>query len=318
MTDVAGHGWSALTDRVMRTAGWYPGRAVPTAHWENALCERGGFEIHEGARRFLTEFGGLKTDEWTPGPIMPQSPFRFDPRVAETDSETIARLSEEAGTHLYPIGRADSGNSYLAMAPDGSVHIGKDSVEPLADTAYEAIEKLVTQRRTEAPLPFVPAGDHLELPHTSDHELSAEMGTRWSAETDRVLRLAGWHPGRWVPTEEWERTLHESDEGFEMHEAARRFLSEFGGLEINQKGPGRTAARSPFRLDPIAAQWDYEIFEFLSDEAGAYLYPIGELDHRNQYLGMAPNGAVYVGMDSVELLACTPDEALDKLVLGIR
>jgi hypothetical protein len=126
----------------MRSAAWYPGRAVPVETWERSLREH-GFQIHEAARRFLTEFGGLATDEWTPGPIMPQSPFRFDPRTAETAIETFARLSEKAGTPLYPIGQADSGSSYLGMAPNGAVYIGMDSPTLLADTPDKALEKLI-------------------------------------------------------------------------------------------------------------------------------------------------------------------------------
>ncbi|MDJ0340360.1 SUKH-3 domain-containing protein [Streptomyces sp. H10-C2] len=311
-------GWSDLTFRVLRYAAWSKGRSVPVAKWEDLLRARGGFEMHEAARRFLAEFGGLRTDEWTPGPMMPQSPFRFDPSTAAGESETFARLSAEAGTYLYPIGQADSGDSYLGMAANGAVYIGKESVELLADTAYEAMEKLVMERRTDAPLPFVPAGDHLVLPHSPDHELSAEIGTRWSAETDRVLRMAGWRPGRSVSTEEWERVLHESDEDFTIHEAARRFLTEFGGLEINQKGPGRTMHRSPFRLDPLVAKWDFELIDLQSEEVGTYLYPLGDSSNGNFYLTMAANGAVYMGLDYVNLLADTADEALEKLIVGIR
>ncbi|MGV9453589.1 SUKH-3 domain-containing protein [Streptomyces sp. NPDC003635] len=140
---------------------------------------------------------------------------------------------------------------------------------------------------------------------------------RWSAETDRVLREAGWHPGRTVPTADWENTLQERG-GFEIHEAARCFLAEFGGLASAERGPGKTMARMGFTLDPTVAEWEDEIFDVLSEEAGTHLYPIGEADRRNLYLGMAPNGAVYVGMDSVTLLAEKADEALQKLVEGIR
>lgn len=77
-------------------------------------------------------------------------------------------------------------------------------------------------------------------------------------------------------------------------------------------------ARMGFRLDPTVAEWDDEVFDVLSEEAGADLYPIGESDRRNSYLGIAPNGAVYIGMDNVTLLAETADRALEKLVEGIR
>ncbi|WP_353962500.1 MULTISPECIES: SUKH-3 domain-containing protein [unclassified Streptomyces] len=104
--------------------------------------------------------------------------------------------------------------------------------------------------------------------------MSEENGPRWSPETDRVLRGAGWYPGRSVPTDDWESALHERG-GFEMHGSARRFLAEFGGLESNERGPGRTMARMGFRLDPTVAEWDDEVFDVLSEGAGVDLYPIG-------------------------------------------
>ncbi|MEV6794719.1 SUKH-3 domain-containing protein [Streptomyces sp. NPDC051320] len=113
----------------------------------------------------------------------------------------------------------------------------------------------------------------------------------WSGKTDRVLRLAGWYPGRSVSTKEWESVLREQGR-FEIHATARRFLTEFGGLSVPFGGPGRTMARMEFRLDPTLAAWDDEIYEVLSEEAGAYLYPIGAADRGNSYLGIAPNGAI--------------------------
>jgi len=317
--------WSTLTYRVLRSAGWYPGRSVPLDRYESPLKEFSGLEMHEAARRFLGEFAGLSTSTWTPGPLMPQSPFRFDPCDVDTGRElgaqvhqTLLRMSESAGTPLYPIGRVDEGASYLGMAADGSVYIGNAGAELLARSAHEALEVLAVERRTEAPLPFVLVGDHLELPP----EFGATHGPagvpRWSPETERVLRLAGWQPGRVVSTESWERMMREADEGYVMHEAARRFLSEFGGLEVHQRGPGVNAARSPFRLDPLLAKWDFEIIESFSEDAESQLYPVGDYSQGNFYLTVAEDGAVYVGMDEIELLADSADVALDKLVRGIR
>lgn len=130
-----------------------------------------------------------------------------------------------------------------------------------------------------------------------------------------MLRAAGWHPGREVPTAAWESLLRERG-GFEIHDAARRFLAEFGGLAVPARGPGVTSAKVAFTLDPSAAEWDDEIFDVLSEEAGAYLYPLGEADHRNAYLGMAPDGSVYIGMDTATPLSGSGDGALEKLVEG--
>ncbi|MGP3926320.1 SUKH-3 domain-containing protein [Streptomyces sp. 8N616] len=317
MSDELGQRWPTLTDRVLRKAGWYPGRSVPTATWESILRERGGFEFHEAARRFLSEFGGLVTHGWPPGPVTAQSPFRLDPLTAEWDNETFAGLSEAAGTYLCPVGQADSGGSYVGVAANGAVYIGKENVELLANTADKALEKLVESRRTTASVPCLPAGPQPVQSHGSPQEEVADTRQRWSEKTERVLRAHGWYPGRSVPTATWESILQEHD-GFEIHEAAQRFLSEFGGVGIPHPEPGKTRAWMVFHLDPLLARWDHEIFEDLGEQAGAYLYPVGMAAQGNQYLGMASNGAVYIGMDSVELLADTSDKALEKLIERIR
>ena len=316
--------WSELTDRVLRAAAWYPGRAVPLDRWEAAL-RASGFALHAAAARFLEEFGGLRTDTWTPGPLMPQSPFRFDAGAVDAgavdagavDGGRFSRVRAELGHGACPVGLADSGDSVLVMTADGAVHIGAEHTEPLAGDGYAAIEKLVVERRTDAPLPFVLDGDRLVFPHTPEQDGRAEIGTRWSAETDWLLRRSGWQPGRAVPTAGWDSRLHEDDESFVMHDAARRFLGEFGGLEIVQRGPGRTAARSPFRLDPLVALYESEIFDDLSEQAGEPLYPLGAVDGGVSYLCMAPSGAVFTGMDDAGLLAGSGDEALNKLIEGI-
>ncbi len=298
----------------MRKSGWYPGRSVPTVTWESILREHGGFEIHESGRQFLAEFGGLDNEGWPPGPITAQSPFRLDPLTAEWDEETFARLSEEAGADLYPVGQANRRTSYLGVAADGAVYIGKDRARLLARTPAEALEQLVETRCTDAPLPLVPVEPPPVRNLRGHQELSTDTGQRWSAETGQVLQAAGWYPGRSVPTATWESILREHD-GFEIHEAAQQFLAEFGALAV-ERGQNWPKAWREFRLDPLLAKWDHEIFEVLSEEVGADLYPLGMADRRNQYLGMAPHGKVYVGMDYVSLLADTGDKAIEKLIEG--
>lgn len=315
-------GWSELTSRVLRWAAWYPERAVPVDRWEAEL-HRHGLGLHEAARRFLGEFGGLGTDDWTPGPVVPRTPFRFDPAAAGADRERFARFRAAAGVELSPLGVADAGAALLGMAPDGTVYLGAEQAERFARTGHEAVEKLVAGPRTGAAqdpvrggsAPAAPAGS--AAPAAPDLAGLVPDGARWSAQTDRVLREAGWYPGREVATDDWERALHEADEGFVVHEAARRFLGEFGGLDVQVDGPGRTMSRSPFRLDPLVARWDFEIIDVQSEEMGARLCPVGDTDRGNAYLTMAPDGAVYLGMDYPRKLAASGDQALTKLVEGI-
>ncbi|WP_164551801.1 SUKH-3 domain-containing protein [Streptomyces sp. WAC 01529] len=132
--------------------------------------------------------------------------------------------------------------------------------------------------------------------------------------TDRVLRRSGWSPGRSVPTAPWESALCDEG-GFVFHAAARDFLAEFGGLTV-VRGSDHGRGWREFQLDPLLAKDDREIFEALDEEAGTPLCPLGMADHRNFYLGMASSGAVYVGMDYIDLLAETADDALERLIRG--
>ncbi len=140
---------------------------------------------------------------------------------------------------------------------------------------------------------------------------------RWAPKTERVLREAGWTPERRVSTEEWEKTLRESD-AFEIHDAARDFLREFGGLSFDASGEGVTMAIAPFAIDPLEGQWEADIYESMSEETGTNLYPIGVMARRDLFLGMAEDGAVYCGRDSVGRFAESGDQALDKLIVGYR
>lgn len=133
---------------------------------------------------------------------------------------------------------------------------------------------------------------------------------RWSEYTERALREAGWHPDRAVSTAEWEKALSEH---VEISEAARKFLAEFGGLVIERREvEGRKL--SPIRLNPLAAKEDEEIFEELGELAGVELYPIGETNNMNMYLGMSADGSVYGGMDQVTCIADSGDAALEKMI----
>ncbi|MER6527716.1 SUKH-3 domain-containing protein [Streptomyces sp. NPDC001508] len=312
--------WSPQTDEVLRRAGWRPGRAVPTETWEAVLLERGGFVAHEAARRFLAEFGGLVTYGWPVDPVVTGSAVRFDPLPDAWEAEAFASMSREAGTALYPVGRADGGGSRLGIAEDGALHLATERVERLGGTADEALDRLIAAQgaRTAPRRPddtwaadrFRHRLDAADADETAKGDETA--GERWSARTDRVLRAGGWFPGRSIPTATWETVLLETGE-YEIHDAAQRFLAEFGYVGVPFPAPGETPPGPEFLLDPLAAMWDAEIIDDLAEQAGADLYPVGTMDRRNQYLAVAEDGSLYAGMDSVRLLGHTTEEALAKL-----
>ncbi|CAM5504860.1 SUKH-3 domain-containing protein [Streptomyces purpurascens] len=299
---------------VLRHAGWRPGRSVPTVTWEAILLERGSFVAHDAARRFLSEFGGLVTYGWPADSITTSSAIRFDPLRAQWQNELLTKASEEVGALLYPVGTADEGASFLGLAEDGALHLVRDCVRLLAPTTDQALARLVEEQGAQSALwvPGAPTPEHPFWSRLHTVETGQDAGARWSEETDRVLRAGGWCPGRSVPTDTWESILLQAGE-FEMHDAARRFLAEFGAVGVPYRAPWGSMPGMEFSLDPLLALWDAEIIDDLAEQAGVALYPIGMRDRGNQHVAMAEDGSVYAGMDSVWLLASTGDEALQRL-----
>jgi hypothetical protein len=138
--------------------------------------------------------------------------------------------------------------------------------------------------------------------------------TRFSLETERVLRAAGWYPGRRVDVSEWKRLLAAG--GVHMHAAAEEFLREFGGLYVSSEGPGVTSGREPFEIDPaLCADSEEDRFLAWGEEIGRPVFPLGELDDGRFCLGIDEYGEIYL----VETWLASfgrGDEAMEKLVLG--
>ncbi|MGK4582246.1 SUKH-3 domain-containing protein [Kitasatospora sp. HPMI-4] len=138
--------------------------------------------------------------------------------------------------------------------------------------------------------------------------------TRFSDEVERVLRAAGWEPGRNVSIEPWRRMFEGSN--LHMHEAAEHFLSEFGGLTVNPDGPGISRAPTQFELDPGLADGEEERFSEWSEEIGETIVPIGELDRGRYFLGIDTSARIYIVTDWVSSFGEMP-EAFEKLIIGI-
>lgn len=111
-----------------------------------------------------------------------------------------------------------------------------------------------------------------------------------------------------MPTETWESVLHERG-SFIAHEAARRFLSEFGGLVTYEWPADSVTTSSAIRFDPFVAE-----FARASREAGASLHPVGAVDEDASFRGISEDGALHLVRDRAELLSTTTDQALDRLV----
>jgi hypothetical protein len=140
--------------------------------------------------------------------------------------------------------------------------------------------------------------------------------SRFTAETERVLRAAGWSPGRQVPEEQVREWAQQLGDGFALSEPAATALREFGGLDVDQSGPGEAWARERFELDPALAVGEEDRFQLYTDEYGMALYPLGEAYGSYYFLAIDPAGRTYLVMDDIKLIADSFDEALESLVHG--
>ncbi|GLY03498.1 MULTISPECIES: SUKH-3 domain-containing protein [Actinoplanes] len=137
---------------------------------------------------------------------------------------------------------------------------------------------------------------------------------RFPAEVLEILSAAGWKPGRHVDVEPWRSGLADD---FSMHDAAARFLAEFGGLFVNIDGPGVQKAREAFELDPMRGVGDDRLGEW-SAELGRSLFPVGEFSYGYPFLlAVDETGELYHVLDSLATYGPLP-RALEKLILGYR
>ena len=82
---------------------------------------------------------------------------------------------------------------------------------------------------------------------------NAAWTTGEHAEVERLLRAAGWYPGRDERRQiaAWRATL-EADGRFRLHATAETVLAEFGGLHVGGNEPGVERARTDIRFDPTS------------------------------------------------------------------
>jgi hypothetical protein len=136
----------------------------------------------------------------------------------------------------------------------------------------------------------------------------------WSAEAERALRTAGWHPGRRVDTTLWRDCFEPV--GLPLHEAAQRFLAEFGGLTFEISGPGITRAKEPFELDPTLCDGEDDRFRGWGHRIDRSLFPVGVLDDGLFFLGIDEDGFLYVVVDFLMRFGAGV-RGMEDLLLGV-
>jgi hypothetical protein len=141
--------------------------------------------------------------------------------------------------------------------------------------------------------------------------------SRFSRETEHLLKLSGWFEGRAVLhlVELWQDEL-ETLGGFNLSPTARQVLNEFGGLHILSEGAGIACARSDLNLIPLLAKGEEDRFLSFSCLKGKQLFLLGEAILGHVFVAIDESGKVFLIMDAVHYVADSFDAALENLLLG--
>jgi hypothetical protein len=149
---------------------------------------------------------------------------------------------------------------------------------------------------------------------------------RFPPDVDRVLREAGWFPGRDVGADfaDWLATMEQElqDGGFpaQVFPALRSALAEFGGLRVEQDGPGVDIGRFSFAIGDIEPALEADDTREFIDLTGELTLGFGSTDDLRSELIMGETGTVYLFhiIGGLFHQADSMDEALVTLIRGIR
>ena len=141
--------------------------------------------------------------------------------------------------------------------------------------------------------------------------------SRFSKETEHLLKASGWFEGRSVPhlVEAWRAEL-ETPGGFTLSDVARRILNEFGGLHVLSEGAGFECARSDVDINPLLARSEEDRFFSFDCLKTRRIFPLGEAVSGHLFAAVDDSGHVYLVMDVVLHVADSFDAALENLLLG--
>jgi hypothetical protein len=142
---------------------------------------------------------------------------------------------------------------------------------------------------------------------------------RFPPDVRQVLDKAGWFPGRDVraAVDQWLVRAADDLAGLECSDAARALLTEFGGLELAQYGPGGVGFGG-FRswLYPDDGPFTFDRVEGWVEETGIALFPVGAYEDGPSYLVVDPAGRLLLLHWAGGFFIGTGDEGIINLIRG--
>ncbi|MFD9795352.1 SUKH-3 domain-containing protein [Streptomyces sp. NPDC059070] len=138
-SDVGEERYEDAARRVLRTAGWVPGRASGTAPAAGLVAEYG--PAPRAALAFLDEFGGLRLVFTDPRDSASESDVEI---ITPEITGWVTTWSRAAGEPVYPVGVFGGRNCVLLVGESGALYGAFDAVlGRLGADALEGLGRLV-------------------------------------------------------------------------------------------------------------------------------------------------------------------------------
>lgn len=119
----------------------------------------------------------------------------------------------------------------------------------------------------------------------------------FSDKVQEYLQQSGWTPDRKIDVTPYEEALRK--EGYEIFPALREFLSNFGGLKLEDSALYRDLDFNPIEASQDLCVEETYLYERLTQEP---LTVFGFQDKRHEFLMMSPSGKIYFGIDKILFL----------------
>ena len=113
------------------------------AGWEVDLLEKGGFRMHDPARSFLLEFGGLAWPIGGQWEHVPSFLFNLIPTVAVFENDRFDEMSDIAEEQLYPVGEVLYGHYFLAIGHRTNLYLVMDDLTAYGSDPWAAFDRLL-------------------------------------------------------------------------------------------------------------------------------------------------------------------------------
>lgn len=133
---------------------------------------------------------------------------------------------------------------------------------------------------------------------------------RFPKDIEEQIKNQGWFVGRQYGG------VKERPKDFDIFPAAETILSEFEGLRIGISGPGQECATSDINFDP--SYGDGMSKEVHAESKQKRLYPIAGVHNAHQTMFVDESGNIYLYFDCLVAFASSLDEAIVKLLRGIK